>query len=102
MQTQRLQTSRYFSGFDGLRLVAALSVIFSHAFLIATGSEDTEPFVRRLGPNNSVGLYGVFTFFIISGFLSLSANASANCLHGKPGVVHSPWILCLSRSSSRC
>jgi peptidoglycan/LPS O-acetylase OafA/YrhL len=80
MQTRRLQTTRHFAGFDGLRLVAAVSVIFSHAFLIATGSDEREPFVRLLGPENILGLYGVFTFFIISGFLlarSLSANASA-------------------------
>jgi peptidoglycan/LPS O-acetylase OafA/YrhL len=80
MQTPVLQTRSHFAGFDGLRLVAAVSVIFSHAFLIATGSEDNEPFVRLLGPNNIAGLYGVFTFFIISGFLlarSLSENNSA-------------------------
>jgi len=78
MQTDRLKTPGHFPGFDGLRLVAAVAVMFSHAFLIATGSETTEPFVRLLGPGNIVGLYGVFTFFIISGFLlarSLSAGA---------------------------
>ena len=69
-----------FSGFDGLRLFGAVSVMFSHAFLIATGSEDTEPFIRLLGPGNLLGLYGVFTFFIISGFLltrSLQSRPSA-------------------------
>src|SRR5690349_17761017 len=55
-------------GFDGLRLVAAVSVLFSHAFLIATGSENTEPIAELFG-HGIVGLYGVFTFFIISGFL---------------------------------
>jgi peptidoglycan/LPS O-acetylase OafA/YrhL len=58
-----------FPGFEGLRLVAAASVLFSHAFLIATGNENGEPFVRTLGPGNIIGLYGVYTFFIISGFL---------------------------------
>jgi peptidoglycan/LPS O-acetylase OafA/YrhL len=69
-----------FAGFDGLRLFGAVSVMFSHAFLIATGSEDTEPFIRLLGPGNLLGLYGVFTFFIISGFLltrSLQSRPSA-------------------------
>jgi peptidoglycan/LPS O-acetylase OafA/YrhL len=73
------QPSR-FPGFDGLRSVAAVSVMFSHAFLIATGNEAREPLVRLLGPGNTAGLHGVFTFFIISGFLlsrSLSTNASA-------------------------
>lgn len=78
--TQQLEQPRHFQGLDGMRLVAALAVIFSHAFLIATGTEDTEPFVRLLGRGNIAGLYGVFTFFIISGFLlarSLSSRPSA-------------------------
>ena len=71
--------SSHFPGFDGLRLAAALSVIFSHAFLIATGSEDAEPLVRLLGPHNIIGLYGVFAFFITSGFLlARSLDASGD------------------------
>jgi peptidoglycan/LPS O-acetylase OafA/YrhL len=58
-----------FPGFDGLRLAAAISVLFSHAFLIAEGTEDGEPLRHLLGPGNIIGLYGVFTFFAISGFL---------------------------------
>src|SRR5689334_8509354 len=68
-----------FPGFDGLRLFAALTVVFSHAFLIATGGESDEPFVRLLGPGNIAGLYGVYAFFAISGFLlarSLDRNPS--------------------------
>lgn len=52
-------------------------MLFSHAFLIATGTEATEPLVRLLESDTILGLYGVFTFFIISGFLlarSLAAN----------------------------
>jgi peptidoglycan/LPS O-acetylase OafA/YrhL len=69
--------SSQFPGFDGIRLIAAVSVVFSHAFLIAEGTEENEPLSHLLGPGNIVGLYGVFTFFIISGFLltrSLAAN----------------------------
>jgi len=54
-----------------------VSVIFSHAFLIAEGNEENEPLSHLLGPGNILGLYGVFTFFIISGFLltrSLAAD----------------------------
>lgn len=79
MSDQQRQAS-YFQGFDGLRLCAALAVIFSHSYLIATGTEEGEPFVRLLGPKNILGLYGVFAFFIISGFLlakSLASHPSA-------------------------
>jgi len=57
------------ANFDYIRLVAASAVIFSHSFLLADGHERNEPFVRMLGEKNILGLYGVFTFFIISGFL---------------------------------
>ena len=58
-----------FPGFDGLRLLAALAAILSHAFLIATGDEASEPLVLLLGHRNIAGLYGVYTIFISSGFL---------------------------------
>src|SRR5687767_6392491 len=45
-------------GLDGLRLLGAVSVLFSHSYLIAAGSEEAEPLVRLLGPNNIFGLYG--------------------------------------------
>jgi peptidoglycan/LPS O-acetylase OafA/YrhL len=65
-----------FPGFDGLRLVAATSVLFSHAFWIAEGTDDREPLRHLLGPENIIGLYGVFTFFVISGFLLTRSLAS--------------------------
>jgi peptidoglycan/LPS O-acetylase OafA/YrhL len=48
---------------------------------VARGSDDTEPFIRLLGPGNLLGLYGVFTFFIISGFLL------ARSLHLRPDAI---------------
>jgi peptidoglycan/LPS O-acetylase OafA/YrhL len=57
------------NNFDALRLIAALSVVFSHSFLIAEGSEANEPFVRLTGNQCILGLVGVFVFFIISGYL---------------------------------
>src|SRR5438067_7133713 len=57
------------NNFDALRLIAALSVVFSHAFLIAEGSEANEPFVWLTGNQCILGLVGVFVFFIISGYL---------------------------------
>jgi peptidoglycan/LPS O-acetylase OafA/YrhL len=60
-QIQRLRN------FDTVRLVAAASVIFSHAFLIADGHDKNEPFVRATG--SILGIYGVCVFLIISGYL---------------------------------
>jgi peptidoglycan/LPS O-acetylase OafA/YrhL len=57
------------NNFDPLRLIAALSVVFSHSFLIAEGSEASEPFVWLTGNQCILGLIGVFVFFIISGYL---------------------------------
>lgn len=65
----------HYPNFDLLRLVAASSVVFSHSFLIATGSEATEPLVST---GKVMGVYGVFVFFILSGFLvSESARRTA-------------------------
>ena len=33
------------NNFDALRLVAAASVVFSHSFLIAEGTQDHEPLI---------------------------------------------------------
>lgn len=56
-----------FTNFDFLRVLAAASVIFSHSFLIAEGSEADEPFVPWLGA--IIDIYGVYIFLIMSGFL---------------------------------
>ena len=57
------------NNFDALRLIAALSVVFSHSFLIAEGSEANEPFIWLTGNQCILGLVGVFVFFVISGYL---------------------------------
>lgn len=57
------------NNFDTLRLVAAVSVMFSHAFLIADGTQKNEWLVRLTGNQSILGLCGVFVFFAISGFL---------------------------------
>jgi peptidoglycan/LPS O-acetylase OafA/YrhL len=61
------------NNFDFIRLVAALSVVFSHSFLIAEGSEANEPFVWLTGNQCVLGLVGVFVFFVISGYLVTSS-----------------------------
>lgn len=70
------------TNFDYIRLVAASAVIFSHSFLIAEGSEANEPFVRLLGEKNILGLYGVFTFFVVSGFLITESACESNSIGG--------------------
>jgi len=60
---------RHANNFDFLRLVAALSVIFSHSFLIATGTQSQEPLVVLTHNQCPLGLVGVFIFFVISGYL---------------------------------
>ena len=59
-------TASHYPNFNALRLMAASAVVFSHAFLLATGSEETEP-LHSTGL--TAGVYGVFVFFILSGFL---------------------------------
>lgn len=62
-------TDHHANNFDIVRLAAALSVIFSHAFLIAEGTQANEPFVVLTGSQCVLGLVGVFVFFVISGYL---------------------------------
>jgi len=57
------------NNFDALRLVAAVSVIFSHSFLIAEGTQKREWLILLTGNQSILGLCGVFVFFAISGFL---------------------------------
>jgi len=56
------------NNFDVLRLIAAGSVIFSHAFLLSQGGEEHEP-LKWLTGQTILGVVGVFVFFVISGFL---------------------------------
>jgi peptidoglycan/LPS O-acetylase OafA/YrhL len=45
--------------FDAIRITAAASVIFSHAFLIADDHDRNEPLVQLLGKGNILGIFGV-------------------------------------------
>ncbi len=57
------------NNFDLLRLVAATSVIFSHAFLLAENSQEHELLMILTGGQTILGVVGVFVFFTISGYL---------------------------------
>lgn len=52
-----------------MRLMMALLVIWSHAFALYFGSEDTEPVSLLLNGTYNAGNVAVRVFFIISGFL---------------------------------
>lgn len=67
----------HYRNFNALRLLAASAVVFSHAFLLATGSEETEP-LHSTGL--TAGVYGVFVFFILSGFLVTESAKRASGL----------------------
>jgi peptidoglycan/LPS O-acetylase OafA/YrhL len=70
------------NNFDALRLIAAVSVIFSHSFLIAEGTQNHEWLILLTGNQSILGLTGVFVFFAISGFLvTQSFEQTANPLH---------------------
>src|SRR6266536_5452731 len=69
MQADRERGLERHNNFDLLRLVAALSVIFSHAFLLSENSQDHDPLMLLTGGQTILGVVGVFVFFTISGNL---------------------------------
>jgi peptidoglycan/LPS O-acetylase OafA/YrhL len=68
------------NNFDALRLIAATSVIFTHAFLIAEGNQNRDPVVVLSQNQCATGLVGVFVFFVISGFLVTQSWEQTNSL----------------------
>ena len=84
------------NNFDALRLVAAISVIFSHAFLIGEGTQDPEPLYWATGGQTVLGVAGVFVFFTISGYLvaqSFEATGSPLRFLAKRGLRIYPGLL---------
>ena len=83
------------NNFDLLRLLAALSVIFSHAFLLAENSQDHDPLMILTGGQAILGLAGVFVFFTISGYLisqSFEATPSPFVFLAKRALRISPGL----------
>lgn len=82
------------NNFAIVRLVAALSVLVSHSYLLRSGLSESEPL--RASTGYSLGSYGVQVFFVLSGILvtqslvrstSLLDFAIARALRILPGVV---------------
>ncbi len=88
------------NNFDLLRLLAAASVIFSHAFLLAENSQDHDPLMILTGGQTVLGVVGVFVFFTISGYLitqSFDATPSPLVFLAKRALRIFPGlILCLA------
>jgi peptidoglycan/LPS O-acetylase OafA/YrhL len=57
-----------YGAFDGLRLIAAASVLFSHCYAIVN-KDANEPIVRLTGGTLTLGELAVYTFFAMSGYL---------------------------------
>src|ERR1700733_8872173 len=85
------------NNFDLLRLVAAISVVFSHAFLLGEGRQDHEPLMVLTGGQCVLGVAGVFVFFTISGFLvtqSFEATGSQARFLAKRALRVYPGLAC--------
>lgn len=57
------------NNFDFLRFIAAIFVIFSHAYPLSYGNNDLEPIYRLTDGRSTLGFISVGVFFVISGFL---------------------------------
>lgn len=55
------------NAFDSLRLIAALSVIVSHSFILTSGNYAMEPLFWASSGQITVGTLAVGVFFVISG-----------------------------------
>lgn len=76
----------HFPCFDGLRAIAALTVVLTHVSFIATVNK-----VRWFGPYLARMDIGVAVFFLISGFLLYRPFAAAH-LGGRPGPAIRPYF----------
>jgi peptidoglycan/LPS O-acetylase OafA/YrhL len=64
------------NNFNVMRLVAASAVLVSHGFVLSTGNQQLEPFVREFGM--TLGSIAVGVFFVTSGFLVTGSLLSRN------------------------
>jgi len=77
----RLSHNARGNAFDSIRLIAATAVLFSHSYMISTGSEALEPLYWASGGQARIGFSAVAVFFVISGLLiSQSFDRSSTIL----------------------
>lgn len=68
------------NNFDFLRFIAALLVIFSHAYPLSYGNNELEPLFRLTDGKSTLGFISVGVFFVISGFLITQSYERTNNL----------------------
>jgi peptidoglycan/LPS O-acetylase OafA/YrhL len=81
------QARRHFSSFDGLRAIAALSILLLHL-----GFQTAATYTTRFGPYLARLDAGVPVFFLISGFLLYRPYAAAHLLD-RPAVSTGPYFV---------
>jgi len=57
------------NNFDAIRIAAALIVVLSHAFMVVSGNEASDPFHVLTRGQMTLGVFGVTVFFFVSGLL---------------------------------
>ena len=56
-----------FANFDAVRIVGSTAVLYSHSYMVAEGHEENEVFQMLFG--ETFGMFFLYMFFVISGFL---------------------------------
>ncbi|MCX7284556.1 MAG: acyltransferase [Novosphingobium sp.] len=68
------------NAFDAIRLIAAITVIFSHSFPISTGSNASEPLYSFSSGQTTFGGTAVAIFFVLSGLFISSSFDNTNSI----------------------
>jgi peptidoglycan/LPS O-acetylase OafA/YrhL len=64
-----MQEDRVKNNFDAIRILMALTVVWSHSFAIYLSTEDNEPISLLMNGTHNAGNLAVLVFFVISGYL---------------------------------
>ena len=63
----RAPLKHQFGNFDAIRIVGAVAVLYSHSYMVAEASEESELFQMLFG--ETFGMFFIYMFFVMSGFL---------------------------------